>query len=360
MSARLLVGLTLLLASCAPSPGESGSAEAAIVDGEPTSQLGAVVAIAPRRVRCGELSTVLCSGTLIAPDAVLSAAHCFDSMRPGLAYEVFAGAAVGPDARAVAVLEVTADPSFDSESRQDDVAILWLAGPLEGVQPEPLPAANSPDPELDDRVTLAGFGATSAGAAPDGLKRVGSGRIEDIRSGVVAVSPDPSVSCVGDSGGPLFSETGELIGVASSGDTGCAETSVYALVAPAVEDFIEPVLAMGPLERPAEVDACQGSCFIDADCPAGFVCIPDALSSEFRCALPGREPGSLGRSCDEELECGAGFCAQSPIESSCQCYEPCAASPESTSSGGCSIRYGDCDGGALWLLGFLLWFRARS
>ena len=101
------------------------------------------------------------------------------------------------------MVEVRTHPDFDAETRENDVAILWLARPANGVSPAVLPEADSALPELGDRVTLAGFGATSAGSTPDGLKRMGVGKVAEVRAGVVTVNPDPSVSCVGDSGGPL-------------------------------------------------------------------------------------------------------------------------------------------------------------
>ncbi|MFY0583072.1 trypsin-like serine protease [Cystobacter fuscus] len=60
----------------------------------------AVVALVARRVRCsGESLTLLCSGTLIAPDVVLTAAHCLDVFGPEGAYEVFLGARLLPETR---------------------------------------------------------------------------------------------------------------------------------------------------------------------------------------------------------------------------------------------------------------------
>ena len=189
---RVIAGLALAmhLPACVAVPPGADEARAAIVDGEVTSELGAVVAIAPRRVGCGDSADVLCSGTLVtsnttlgdAADTVLSAAHCFDSTRPGLAYEVFLGEAVDQHARAIPVVEVRTHPDFDAETRENDVAILWLERPANGVSPEVLPEADSALPELGDRVTLAGFGATSAGSRPDGLKRMGIGRVDEVRA----------------------------------------------------------------------------------------------------------------------------------------------------------------------------------
>lgn len=353
----LFIGL--LPAACVAAPLDSDFERAAIVDGETSSELEGVVAIGPRRIRCVDPASVLCSGTLIAADAVLSAAHCFDSMRPGLGYEVFVGDALGPDAQALTVLEVITHPDFDSETRQNDVAVLWLARPVDGVIPQNLPESDAAAPELGAAVTLAGFGATSAGSVPDGVKRLGTGRLSELSDGVVTVDPDPSVSCVGDSGGPLFSETGELIGVASSGDTGCSVNSVYALIAPTIEGFVAPVLEMGPAERPPSLDSCGAGCAIDEDCPKGFVCVPDPEGFEFVCALPGQEAGVLTRACTEDGGCGVGFCAVSATDRGCQCYEPCDSEPSSPSNGGCAVRDGDRGNTSIWLLALLLWVRVR-
>lgn len=353
------IAVGLLLPACGTAPLDGDADRAAIVDGEVTTDLDALVAIALRRTGCEDSASVLCSGTLIAADAVLSAAHCFDSMRPGLAYEIFVGDSVGPDAQAYSVREVITDPAFDSDTRQHDVAILWLVRPVDGVLPQALPESNSAPPDVGARVALAGFGATRAGSPPDGLKRVGIGQLSERRATVVSVLPDPSVSCVGDSGGPLFTDAGELIGVASSGDAGCSETSVYALVAPTIAGFIEPVLEAGPVERPPSLDACGGGCAMDADCPAGFVCVPGPQSVELQCALPGQEAGRLTEACTNDGSCRAGFCAWSGTDPGCQCYEPCDSEPSSASSKGCAVRHGEPGTALIWLLALTLWLRVR-
>jgi hypothetical protein len=262
---------------------------------------------------------------------------------------VFVGDAVVSDAQAISVLEVVTHPEFDADTRRNDVAVLWLAQPVAGVTPEILPEPRAAPPGLNDRVTLAGFGATRAGTAPDGLKRIGVGRVAELRAGVVTVSPDPSVSCVGDSGGPLFDEAGDLTGVASSGDAGCIETSVYALIAPTIEGFIEPVLDLGPAERPAMSESCGVTCSLDSDCPVGLVCVPGPEGPDLGCALPGQEAGVFTQACADDQSCPTGLCARTTT-----------SEHSGDSNRGCSVRRENERGVSIWLVALLAWLGLRS
>ena len=153
-----------------------------------------------------------------------------------------------------------------------------------------------------------------------------------------------------------------LVGVASSGDTGCRVNSVYARVAPAVAGFIEPTLAIGPLERPPAGNTCGGTCMFDADCPDGLVCVPNPSGEVFSCALPGEAAGAFGEACTIEGACSEGFCAETGAEDACRCYVPCGSAPSSGGGGrrGCSAAPGLAPSGA-WLLAFLAlaWARRR-
>jgi len=274
-----LMTLSLTFLGCGDQGVGSGVSRAEIVDGEVTTEFDTVAAIGLRRVRCDEAPVVMCSGTLIAPDAVLSAAHCFVPARPGLQYEVFFDDAAEAGTRSIGVLAVETHPGFDADTRADDVAVLWLAHPVTDRAPEALPAPSSPAPEIGLGVELVGFGTTTPGSVPDGIKRVGTGRVTTVSAGTAWVDPDPSVSCAGDSGGPLFTRGAPrtLIGVASSGDPGCRKNSVYALIAPAVEPFLDPLLQSGPPTDIPEPEPCgaepttpaAGGCAVQGEASLG-------------------------------------------------------------------------------------------
>ena len=112
---RLLVLVSMFwLSACGDDPRTATDRHARIVDGELTNGFENVVAISLRRTQCDDPPVVLCSGTLVAPRAVLSAAHCFVPMRPGLAYEVFAG-----DGRGLGEEGVTVFLSFPGKTASE-------------------------------------------------------------------------------------------------------------------------------------------------------------------------------------------------------------------------------------------------
>lgn len=83
-SSRLVVlGLALALGAC-KSTGSSSDSEVKIVGGTSTSEYPAVVAIYVEIM--AREAKFMCTGALIAPDKVLTAAHCLEQPRLGDAY----------------------------------------------------------------------------------------------------------------------------------------------------------------------------------------------------------------------------------------------------------------------------------
>jgi secreted trypsin-like serine protease len=154
-----------------------------------------------------------CSGTLIAPDLVLSVAHC---VGPGADYKIVEyGKDRQPQLRNVK--RVAAHPGFDMKTMlahraTADVSLLQLETPKAnpsaiGVPSMPLAAG--------DRFTIAGIGVTIRGNGKSaGIVRsadlVATGRPGTLQirlfDPVTGGTRDGLGACTGDSGGPVFED----------------------------------------------------------------------------------------------------------------------------------------------------------
>src|SRR5437764_13539523 len=147
--------LICLLLSCIPAIAMVGGATA-----PPDSIARAVVLIVGSRGN-------FCTGAALAPDLVLTAAHC---VLPGADYKIVEfDAARQPQLRDI--VRITAHPKFDLQAMlahraTADVALLRLAAPLAAVEPATLapPVTVAPG----DRLTVAGYGVAIRGDGKSG------------------------------------------------------------------------------------------------------------------------------------------------------------------------------------------------
>lgn len=154
-----------------------------------------------------------CSGTLIARDLVITAAHCFSS---GGSFSVSTGAG------SIAVSQVVIHPAFrrdtyETHKPSPDIAIVKLASPV----PQPLrPAPLATDKEFPPRgatFLIAGYGEGKEGDRRIGTFRAASlinaGTTGGIMLRLHAPKDAPGTgSCTGDSGGSAYrSQGGSLV-----------------------------------------------------------------------------------------------------------------------------------------------------
>lgn len=238
----------------------------AITFGEPDGNRHPNVGLTITDFRGDGMLRLGCSGTLISPTVFLTAAHCTSFLsRLGTtrSWVTFDSEYNPETSKLIPVAGFATHPDYDPNTVFNDVGVIILAEPVQGVTPGMLPTENLLDEMKtvgtlkDQWFVLVGYGATAdfKGHPPflprDGMRRFTLSPYSALTQDRLLLLGNNDATgegggCFGDSGAPHFlGDTNTIVSVTSLGDAVCRALDMSQRVdTPSVLAFLDDYVTL--------------------------------------------------------------------------------------------------------------------
>jgi secreted trypsin-like serine protease len=270
-----------------------------IVNGQETSEYPATGMLLQQ-------GQVFCTGTVVGPRTVLTAAHCVEG-QDASQFSFGFGPSQDQVENEIKVVAATVHPKADTKQLINDVAVVTLG---EDAPVAPIAMNQAMDAGWVGRtVILVGYGVSDGPSQSGaGTKRMVGVTIDQVDATTLHyTTKNGQTACNGDSGGPAFADDGGnlvVAGITSYGDQNCQEYGVYTRVDTYL-DFINEQIATagGGVSDPNNPGGDPNDPGVDPNNPGGDPNDPGLDPND-----PGADPNDPG---------GGGACGSVTYEGQC-------------------------------------------